>query len=570
MDFKQFKPNLAKVFAGIPKRGVNRPSTPPARGIEPLDARGPTRSLLRTSLAVLVMGSLLAACGGSDTPTTLITPAIPVSSVATPKVTASVAGTHGFPFISSALNLAEFGYVEEEFLMGGTASAFVNTAALGKDGVWSAAPNADAKAPYQVRMLVRRPKDAAKFNGVVVVEWLNVSAGAEGTPDWTFMMPELLREGYAYVGVGVQNVGVSALKGWETGAAARYASLAHPGDSFSYDMYSQAGLAIRAPAAGDPQPLGPLTPAIKAVLADGESQSGFRMITYFNAVHPLAKVYDGFLIHSAGAGAALSQKAPAGAGTTAAAGVPATPDIAVPPTSALRTDTGTPVLVLNTETDLTLLGAAFSLHQQVDSASFRLWELAGAAHADQYLLDSQGPDAAKSGASFALNCGAPPINSMLHTYGARAALNALRQWVTAKTLPATAPRMTVAIAGASATIQRDPATGLAVGGIRLPQIAVPTATHTGERPKSALAANPFCALFGATDPWNNSSDSFDGMAGFDPLPGAEPVLTTLYPTHDNYVVKMNAAASDLVKKGFLRPQDALEVTGAASTSTVPN
>jgi hypothetical protein len=505
----------------------------------------------------------LAACGGNDDP------AAPASTGTTPRTTAVAAGTHGFPFISSALDLAGFGYVEEEFFIAGSADAFINARALPTDGSWAVTPNAAAKAPYQVRLLVRRPADAAKFNGVVLVEWLNVSAGAEGTPDWTFMAPELLREGYAYVGVGAQYAGVTALKAWETGATARYAGLVHPGDSFSYDIYSQAGRAIRSPAAGDPKPLGALTPAIKALLADGESQSGFRMITYFNAVHPLAKVFDGFLVHSAGSGAALSQALPGGPGTTPIPGVPVTANIAVPPTSSLRTDTTTPVLVLNTETDLTLLGAAFNLHQQADSSAFRLWELAGASHADQYLLDSQGPDAAKSGASFALNCGAPPINNLLHTHGARAALNALRRWVVDKTVPTAAPRMTVTIAGAVATIQRDPATGLAVGGIRLPQVAVPTATTTGERPVGALAANPFCALFGATDAWNGSADSFDNLAGFDPLPGTEPVLSTLYPTHDSYVSLVNTAANELVRNGFLRPQDALEVIGAASTSTVP-
>jgi hypothetical protein len=530
-----------------------------------MDFKTSRRGLAALCTATVLAAALtvtLTACGGSDTPT--------ASTAGVPKVAVAANGTHGFPFISSAQNLADFGYVEEEFFISGTASAFVNVGTLGSDGLWKAAPNPDAKAPYQVRMLVRRPKDAAKFNGTVVVEWLNVSAGAEGTPDWTFTMPEIVREGYAYVGVGVQNVGVNALKAWETGANARYASLVHPGDAYSYDMYSQAGRAIRTPATGDPQPLGPLTAKVRALLAAGESQSGFRMITYFNAIHPLAKVYDGFLVHSAGSGAALSQSTPAGAGSTAAAGVPATPAIAVPAVASLRTDTGTPVLVLNTETDLTRLGAAFNLHQQADSSGYRLWELTGAAHADQYLLDSQGPDAAKSNASFALNCGAPPINSLLHTYGARAALHALRQWVVNNTLPTPAPRIAVTIAGATATIQRDPATGLALGGIRLPQIAVPTATYTGERPLAALAANPFCALFGASDPWNHSSDSFDGMAGFDPLPGTEPVLSSLYPTHDSYVALVNAAAQSLVANGFMRPLDALEAMGAASTSTVPN
>ena len=284
-----------------------------------MDFKETSRGFAALSIAT-VLAAVMAACGGSDTPV--------ASTVGVPKVAVAATGTHGFPFISSAQNLAAFGYVEEEFFISGTASAFVNVGTLGSDGLWKAAPNPDAKAPYQIRMLVRRPKDTAKFNGTVVVEWLNVSAGAEGTPDWTFTMPEILREGYAYVGVGVQNVGVNALKAWETGTTARYAGLAHPGDAFSYDMYTQAGRAIRTPAAGDPQPLGPLTGSVKALLADGESQSGFRMITYFNAIHPLAKVYDGFLVHSAGSGAALSQSTPAGAGTTVAAGVPATPAIA--------------------------------------------------------------------------------------------------------------------------------------------------------------------------------------------------------------------------------------------------
>ena len=44
------------------------------------------------------------------------------------------------------------------------------------------------------------------------------------------------------------------------------------------------------------------------VLAAGESQSAFRMVTYLAAVHPIEPVYDGFLVHSRfGSGAAISQ-----------------------------------------------------------------------------------------------------------------------------------------------------------------------------------------------------------------------------------------------------------------------
>ena len=39
--------------------------------------------------------------------------------------------------------------------------------------------------------------------------------------------------------------------------------------------------------------------------ADGESQSANRLVTYYNAIHRLARAYDGFLIHSTGNGGAL-------------------------------------------------------------------------------------------------------------------------------------------------------------------------------------------------------------------------------------------------------------------------
>ena len=164
-------------------------------------------------------------------------------------------------------------------------------------------------APYATRIVVYRPKKAKDFNGTVVAEWLNVSGGADAGPDWVLTHTELIREGTVWVGVSAQAVGLNATKAADP---ARYAAVPpHPGDSFSYDMYSQAGQAIRDDAA---TVLGGLKP--KRVLAMGESQSAGRMVTYIDAVHPIAKVYDGFLVHSRGAGAPglASGATPRGAG----------------------------------------------------------------------------------------------------------------------------------------------------------------------------------------------------------------------------------------------------------------
>ena len=48
--------------------------------------------------------------------------------------------------------------------------------ARGADGAVAPAELAD----YRTRILVYRPADAARFNGTVVVEWLNVSGGLDG------------------------------------------------------------------------------------------------------------------------------------------------------------------------------------------------------------------------------------------------------------------------------------------------------------------------------------------------------------------------------------------------------
>ena len=273
---------------------------------------------------------------------------------------------------------------EKEYLISGTAEAYINDGPFQAHGVWNAIPNPGVTAPFTVRLLVRRPSDPARFNGVVLVEWFNVSGFHDDAPDWGWTYKELLREGYAYVGVTTQFLGVKALRDWESGPRDRYKTIFHPGDSFAYDIFSQAGRAIAHPRAGGPRPLADLTPQIKALLADGESQSANRLVTYYNAIHRLARVYDGFLIHSTGNGGALSfdlaAEGPDGLHTPP--GVPATPYI-FPQfrgrTSSRHADRSQHSLAVRhlgvRRVGLLLGGGTF--HQQPDSRTFRLWEIAG-------------------------------------------------------------------------------------------------------------------------------------------------------------------------------------------------
>ena len=90
----------------------------------------------------------------------------------------------------------------EEFLAEGTATSYRLSAGTEAtdDGHWDTAP--DSLAPYRTCLYVVRPCDPASFNGVVLVNWQNVTAGVDlGAP-----YDADLRRGLAWVGVTIQHV----------------------------------------------------------------------------------------------------------------------------------------------------------------------------------------------------------------------------------------------------------------------------------------------------------------------------------------------------------------------------
>ena len=106
----------------------------------------------------------------------------------------------------SNFDLSPLGYATEEFFVSGTAASYKLAGPPTSDGNWNAQPAGNA--PYATRIVVVRPSDRKKFNGTVVVEWLNVSAGTDASPDWNATHREIMRSGYAYVGVSAHKVGV--------------------------------------------------------------------------------------------------------------------------------------------------------------------------------------------------------------------------------------------------------------------------------------------------------------------------------------------------------------------------
>ena len=450
--------------------------------------------------------------------------AIPESN---PQLTGPVTGgDHGTAFGAlPADDLTRAGYSEAEYFYGGTATAYGNEGTWGLDGVWPAKPTTTAD--YKVRMLVLRPTDAKRFNGVVVVEWLNVTALQEGAADFIQMREELFREGYAWVGLGVQAAGVNtpkiALKGWDP---TRYGSLEHPGDNYAYDIFSQGAQAIRHPKGTDP--LGGLR--IRYMLGVGRSQSAAFMIGYLNAVHPLiTRLYDGYLIHSRVGGTY---------------GFPDNLKGIVPPNPHIRTDLDVPVLDLQMEGDYVALRS--HLARQDDSARFRLWEVAGGAHSETPRWVVEVPPAL----DHSQNC-KDPINAAPGHAVVKASLHALLLWVRDNKVPPKAPLLELGDPAAADPILRDKY-GNARGGIRLPEVDVPTATVNGlpNSPADPKATLNFCRLFGTTVPFEKGT------------------LSELYPTHDSFVKPFDKAVDSIEKAGFWLKPEADEAKKAAAGSGI--
>src|SRR4029077_18546146 len=146
------------------------------------------------------------------------------------------------------------------------------------------------------RLLVYRPADPARFNGTVVVSWNNVTAGYElfGAES-----AEFIEGGYAVVAATVQRVGVTGCPTDSQGLAAwdpeRYGSLSIPSDDASYDIFTQVARAVGA--RRDRSGVDPLDGLdVRKVIGIGASQSAARLSTYVNAVHPIERAFDGFLL----------------------------------------------------------------------------------------------------------------------------------------------------------------------------------------------------------------------------------------------------------------------------------
>jgi hypothetical protein len=392
------------------------------------------------------------------------------------------------------------GWVEEEFFLDGTARDYPADTAEPRE------------AAYRTRIMIRRPVDPKEFNGTVIVDWNNVTIPHDRDVAWAPIYPTVLERGFAYMSVGAQRLGIEvsplAVKNYDP---VRYGSLSHPGDDWSFDIFSQA-----AEAALDRKVMGDLTPCVQRRIGMGASQSGSRLLTYINRVQEQARVFDAFTPQISGSGN-------------------------------LRRDV-VPVLWVNS--------TAEAADVPPDSELFRLWELAGAAHTsnqsssyqDEMLVFSHSngnagswdPEAAGHWGYLSR-----PGDCLTRSYYQAgfiwaAAVVAVDQWLRTGVAPPSQPRIERTADGSDEVFDEH---GNAKGGVRGPLVDAPIASYYAGV-TSPPGMHP-CAKVGGASALSGTTHVFDAAK-----------LKKLYPTPEAYLERFDAAVDQAVAAGTLLPEGA--------------
>lgn len=436
--------------------------------------------------------------------------------VPTPRARELPASATNRPFLAAArarepVDLAAVGYSETEYLVRGFASIYA----------WTGAPSDAAVAvraqgvPYGTRMLVRRPRDAAKASGRVVVELLNPTGLYDFAPLWGFSWQHFTRNGDVWVGVTVKPVAAATLKRFDP---VRYAdvtfaftqaadclptppragipgagdSRANPPDAengLAWDLIAQIGGLLRS--SSKENPLLDISP--RHIIAAGYSQTGGYLVTFANALHRVLRLGDGAPVFDGYLNAAGSNAAPIN--QCAAPLDDDDPRRRVQPRDV-------PFIAVMTESDFNRRPALRREDSDDPQDLFRLFEIAGSGHA--------GPFAAgiPSDADLAIAGFDPPAEGLCvepaGEFPVGLAFNAVWQqygdWLQQSLPFINAPRIET---DASHQPVRD-ALGNALGGWRLPQIEVPLAAFAGSgTPREDTdRARAACALTGVRQPFS--------------------------------------------------------------------
>jgi hypothetical protein len=463
-----------------------------------------------------------------------------------PKVTGPIPVTaDSYPFLAAnksipAFDLSKVGYVEEEYIVAGTANVY-DQAADGTVNVKT--PNA----PYGTRILVRRPANAARFSGTVIVEPLMPARRFDWSMMWGFSRDHIIDHGDAWVGVTVP----ATADGLKKFNPARYAavSFANPSpgapcgnaaasaseEGLRWDMLSQVGALLKSSIPG--RPLAGVQVQRLLMTAQGAD-----VATYANVIHANLEngkpVYDGYVLKALFGMARLNQCA--------------TQPPANDPRQAIK-NVGVPVIEVAAQGEVISTYPSRRADSDEPNDRFRIYEVAGAGHIDKeayFGFPTQQDQTAAVGAAqgtvewpFNAKCDPeiPLMEPSLIGYVFNSAFANLDEWVKNGTPAPRAPRVELKDAGTPQASVVTDKLGHGLGGVRTPQIDVPDAAYFTNSPGPGT-----CREMGHKVP-------FDAAR-----------IMELYGNRKNYLSRFSETVDRLVKDRWLTEGDAKRLKQAAT------
>jgi hypothetical protein len=381
---------------------------------------------------------------------------------------------------------AKFNYEAREYFVSGTTSA---------------------GAPYKTRIVVRKPKDNARFNGLVLAESMHPS----GNP-WVFHFTQVYVMTTGVIGLEVLTTTPAGLA---AANQARYQDLVVPNGATN-EILAQVGALIKSNHEDNPL----LGLALRKMILAGSSASAAVAQNYLANAHmaqrlaDMKPIYDGFMP------------------TSANGQIPAidVPTILVPTMREAFTGNGT---------------------TQPDNDKLRVYEFAGMAHIDSRVAGAYYPDPCKAPIS------RYPLGSEMAV-----ALDKLFTWVDKGVAPPHADRYYVDFnPDNKPQVDREKGSQFALdefgnvkGGIRNPYVDVPVKSfHVPDEAASPRISNPHYTIAARRTGGADPDAQLCGLANFE-LPLSKDQLKKLYKNPQDYAKKVAQRYEELVKQGWALPQ----------------
>jgi len=452
--------------------------------------------------------------------------------------------------LQTVVDLPKAGYVEEEFFLTGRANVYD----------WSAAGQPVVKtpnAPYTTRLMLRRPADAARFSGTVIVEIVNSARRYDFPFAWGVSHDQFMETGDAFAMITLAQANLEGLKAFDP---MRYAplSLANPTpeetcnagraggpsqtapgeEGLQFDILAQAGALLKAGRATGP--LGGFrVQRLYMVAYDGA------LPTYIAAVHSRIRlagggpVYDGYILNRHPALTRLRR-----CGMAPAAGDP----------RQIIRNLDVPLIRVIGQTDILATYAQRREDSDAPGDRYRLYEIAGGAHADAafYPYIPAVADLRKIGSAYPFLASWPFANQCepeqtlaktpINTHALDAAFANLTRWIRDGVPPPKAERIKIESPGTPQARIAVDQFGNAIGGVRSAYLDVPIATYF-----TTSKGETFCPELAHTVP-------FDWAR-----------LNSLYGTPQNYRAKVAQSVDRLVRERWLTESDGRRIKTEAGS-----